>query len=143
MLDLEHFVPYRLSVLSNRISNAIARNYRDRFDLAVTEWRVIAILGRYPGLSAREVATRSAMDKVAVSRAVKRLLARGRIRRKLNASDRRATHLWLTPQGRSVYRAIVPAALAFEAELLAALDPDELTMLDRLLERLQLAAEAL
>ena len=48
-LDLEHFLPYRLSVLSNRISGAIAREYSTRFALTVTEWRVMAVLGRYPG----------------------------------------------------------------------------------------------
>ena len=75
-LDLEHFLPYRLSVLSNRVSDAIARVYSERFALGVTEWRVMAVLGRYPDLSASEVAQRTAMDKVAVSRAVARLLDR-------------------------------------------------------------------
>ena len=68
-LDLDHFLPYRLSVLSNRISSAIAREYSQRFALGVTEWRVMAVLARYPGLSASKVALRTAMDKVAVSRA--------------------------------------------------------------------------
>ena len=72
-LDLEHFLPYRLSVLSNRISSAIAREYSQRFALSVTEWRVMAVLGHAPNLSAGEVARRTAMDKVAVSRAVARL----------------------------------------------------------------------
>ena len=73
-LELERFLPYRLSVLSNRISDAIAREYSQRFALGVTEWRVMAVLGRWPGLSASDVARRTAMDKVAVSRAVARLL---------------------------------------------------------------------
>ena len=51
-LDLEHFLPYRLSVLSNRISQAIATRYAQRFGIGVTEWRVVAVLGRYPDLSA-------------------------------------------------------------------------------------------
>jgi DNA-binding MarR family transcriptional regulator len=79
VLELERFLPYRLSVLSNRLSNAIARSYEQRFQLSVTEWRVIAVLGRFPGLSANEVAERTAMDKVAVSRAVARLLESGRL----------------------------------------------------------------
>ena len=62
--DLDAFLPYRLSVLSNRISQDIARLYADRFDLGITEWRVLAVLGRYPGLSASELADRTAMDKV-------------------------------------------------------------------------------
>jgi hypothetical protein len=37
-------MPYRISVLSNRISGNIARLYGDRYGLAITEWRVMAIL---------------------------------------------------------------------------------------------------
>ena len=40
----------------------------------MTEWRVMAVLARFEGLSAREVAERTAMDKVAVSRALARLV---------------------------------------------------------------------
>ncbi len=76
-LDLEEFLPYRLSVLSNTISSAIAGAYASRFGLTVPEWRIIAVFGRFPGLSAREVAEKTAMDKVAVSRAVSRLRAAG------------------------------------------------------------------
>src|SRR3546814_15071641 len=76
-LELERFLPYRLSVLSNRVSQKIADTYAERFGLAVTEWRVIAVLGRYPDLSAGAVAERTALDKVAVRRAVARLLERG------------------------------------------------------------------
>src|ERR1700754_2440284 len=73
-LDLDHFIPYKLSVLSNRVSDAIARHYSDRFGLSIPEWRVMAVLGQTPGLSGSEVAVRTAMDKVQVSRAVASLL---------------------------------------------------------------------
>lgn len=136
MLDLEHFLPYRLSRLSNQISRGIARTYEERFGLSVTEWRVIAILGRYPGISATEVTEKSAMDKVAISRAVRRLIDAGRIRRQANDNDRRAKHLFLSDQGQTVYDAIVPAALAYEQRLLEALSDKEKKQLDRLLTRL-------
>lgn len=135
-LDLEHFLPYRLSVLSNRISDAIARAYRERFGLGVTEWRVMAVLGRYPGLSAGAVARRTAMDKVAVSRAVARLLARGLLARDTHGDDRRRSVLALSSEGRRVHDQVVPLALAYERELLAPLDPAERLTLARLLSRL-------
>src|SRR5438132_151522 len=103
VLDLEQFLPYRLSVLSNTISQAIAREYAQRFDLSVTEWRVIAVLGRYRGVSASEVAERTAMDKVAVSRAVNRLIESGRVKRDTHGDDRRRSVLALTAKGRKVY----------------------------------------
>ena len=135
-LDLEHFLPYRLSVLSNRVSRGIAETYEERFGLSVTEWRVIAIVGRYPGLSASEVAQRAAMDKVAISRAVRRLLDQGRIEREHNDADRRERHLQLSSAGRAIYNEIVPAALAYEQRIRAALTPEENRVLERLIDKI-------
>ena len=145
MLDLEHFLPYRLSVLSNRVSGAIARVYSDRFGLGVTEWRVMAVVGRYPGLSAGEVAQRTAMDKVAVSRAVAGLVEAGRVERETHGDDRRRSVLRLSAAGRAVYDEIAPLALAFEQRLLDGMPADERDALFRLLDRLdelELQAEA-
>lgn len=140
---LERFVPYRLSVLTNTVSGAIARLYGARFGLTIPEWRVLAVLGRYAPLSAVEVAQRTAMDKVQVSRAVTRLIARGLVDRARDGGDRRRTRLALAAAGRKVHDAIVPIALAKEAELLAGLSRDERRALDRLLDRLGQAARAL
>lgn len=135
-LDLEHFLPYRLSVLSNRISQTIADLYAERFGIGVTEWRVIAVLGRYPGLSANGVAERTAMDKVAVSRAVASLLAVGRLLREFDDNDRRRSVLRLSPAGYAVYDEVAPLALSYERKLLAPLDTSERAELDRLLHKL-------
>lgn len=144
-LDLEHFLPYRLSVLSNRVSTAIAQAYSDRFGLSITQWRVMAVLGRYPELSAGEVARRTAMDKVAVSRAVGGLIDDGRLLRETHGDDRRRSVLRLSAAGARVYREIVPLALEFERRLLDGIDAGERDLLFRLLDRLdelELRAEA-
>lgn len=135
-LDLEHFLPYRLSVLSNRVSRAIARMYSQRFALGVTEWRVMAVLGRYPELSANEVAQRTAMDKVAVSRAVAGLIDAGRVRRTIHGDDRRRSVLRLSAAGYRIYDQIAPLALDFERELLGDMADTERALLFRLLDRL-------
>lgn len=135
-LDLEHFLPYRLSVLSNRISGNIARLYGKRYGLAVTEWRVMAVLGRYPDLSAGEVAERTAMDKVAVSRAVARLLEREFIQRATHDGDRRRSVLALSKLGFEVYDVVAPLVLESERLLLAGLEAGEREQLDSLLLKL-------
>ena len=94
-LHLEHFVPYRLSVLTNIVSMSIADAYEREFGLTIPQWRVLAVLARYPGLSAIEVAERTAMDKVAVSRAVAHLLERGLLTREMHGDDRRRSVLTL------------------------------------------------
>ena len=135
-LDLDRFLPYRLSVLSNRISSSVAEIYSEHFQLTITEWRVMAILGRYPDLSANEVAQRSAMDKVAVSRAVARLIDAGRLTREMHDDDRRRSVLRLSEEGMRIYDQIAPLALAFERQLLGDMTPEERALLFRVLDRL-------
>jgi DNA-binding MarR family transcriptional regulator len=143
VLELESFLPYRLSVLSNTVSSAIARSYSARFGLSIPEWRVMAVLGRYPGLSAADIALRTAMDKVQVSRAVARLLKSKRIERVRDQGDGRIWRVVLTPIGRAVYAEIVPLALSFERKLTEALAPKERAEFDRLLKRLMAEAQRL
>ena len=135
-LDLDSFVPYRLSVLTNRVSSAIARHYSERFDLSVPEWRVIAVLGQAPGLSARDVAKRTAMDKVQVSRAVQSLLAAKRLTRTAHANDGRIAHLSLSAKGQAIYNEVVPLALSLERQFLSVLSQSEQKSLDMLLDKL-------
>lgn len=136
VLELERFLPYRLSVLSNRVSGMIARIYTQRFALSVTEWRVMAVLGRYPDLSANEVAQRTAMDKVAVSRAVAGLIEAGRLQRDTHDGDRRRSVLRLSEAGYGIYDEVAPLALEFERKLLGELPEEERALLFRLLDRL-------
>lgn len=143
VLDLDRFLPYRLSVLTNRVSNAIAKHYVGRFALSPPEWRVMAALGQSPGLPAREVALRTEMDKVQVSRAVAVLVRAGRVKKQTDARDRRITRLVLTPRGRAIYDAIVPEALALEERFLASLAPKERAALDRLIGKLSKEAHVL
>lgn len=132
-LHLDRFVPYRLSVLSNTVSSAIAAAYFLNFGLSIPEWRVMAVLAANPGLSAAEVTARTAMDKVAVSRAVAALLGAGRLRRTTAATDRRRTHLELTTAGTRVYARVVPLALDYERSLMTPLSRRDRATLDRIL----------
>jgi DNA-binding MarR family transcriptional regulator len=139
ILDLDQFVPYRLSVLTNRVSSAIARHYSERFNLSIPEWRVMAALGQTPGLSARQVAERTAMDKVQVSRAVQSLLTARRLRRDTHSQDGRVSQLSLSPQGLAIYKELVPVALELERAFLSVLNDQDRRMLDRLLTKLSTA----
>ena len=135
-LCLGQFVPHRLSVLSNTVSRAISREYARRFGLSIPEWRVIAVLRDFPGISSGELADESGMDNVAVSRAVNHLVRAGLVTRHACPADRRRRVLDLTPQGESVYDEITPLALGYERSLLETLEPEERGQLDALLDKL-------
>jgi DNA-binding MarR family transcriptional regulator len=143
ILDLERFLPYRLSVLSNTVSQAIAEMYGERFHLSVTQWRVLAVVGRYPNLSAVEVAERTKMDKVAVSRAVAELISEGRLDRTVDQKDRRRSVLNLSIEGTRVYDQVAPLALACEARLQSVLSNTERATLERILDKLTTAGVAM
>ncbi|EIL91591.1 MarR family transcriptional regulator [Rhodanobacter sp. Root480] len=135
-LELEHFLPYRLSILSNAISQSIADDYQRRYDLSMTEWRVMAVLARFDGLSAREVAERTLMDKVAVSRALARLVEAGRVTRATHAGDKRRSVLGLSEAGWALHDEVAPMARAREREVLAKLDFEEQHWLTRIIDKL-------
>ena len=142
-MKLHEFTPYRLSVLTNRISGLIARAYTERFGISIPQWRVIAVLGEQNGITATEVARRTAMDKVAVSRAVSGLVAGGQVRRGASQQDGRLTTLKLTPKGRRIYDEITPLALDYEQAVLEPLDTNERNCLDGILDKLSATLDTL
>jgi DNA-binding MarR family transcriptional regulator len=142
-LRLDGYLPYRLSTASNAVSGLIARAYQDRFGLTIPQWRLICVLAEDGGMTQGQVVTRTFMDKVTVSRAAQGLLKRRLVDRSDHHADGRSHVLALTPEGRGLHSEIAPLALAYESALIAGLAPDEVTLLRRLLLRLQSAATAL
>ena len=141
--ELRRFLPYRLSVLANTISQGIAAGYRDEHAISVNEWRVLAVLGSSPAQTASDLAKRTAMDKVAIHRAVKLLMEKDLLQRRPDHADRRRQRLRLTGAGKNVLATIIPKARGFEYELLEALEPDEARALDRIIEKLTAKATTL
>ncbi len=142
-LDLDRFLPYRLSVAQLAVSRCLARIYERRFGLSRQEWRTLAVLGQDAPLTAGGVCARTSMDKVQVSRAVARLLTVGLLDRRPDRRDRRRGLLRPTPRGRAVYREIVPLVLARQRDLLAVLSEREVRAFERVLDKLRARAEAL
>ena len=140
-LNLDHFLPYRLSIASNSLSCRIAAEYQSRFGLKIPEWRLMAVLGEGRPKTQRELVAATRMDKVTVNRAAKALADRNLIARQAHEADGRSHHLELTETGRSLYDAIVPAALATEARLESHISAAERATLMTILAKLTAAAE--
>lgn len=139
-LQLDAFLPYRLSITSNLVSDRIARTYETLFGLSIPEWRLVAVIAEAGAITQAELGERTRMDKVSVSRAAIALTARGVLARAPNASDRRSHHLSLTREGQALYEAVAPKALAMEAELFARFTPGELDTFTAMLRRIDAAA---
>jgi DNA-binding MarR family transcriptional regulator len=98
----------------------------------------MAVLARYDGdgLSASEVAARTEMDKVAVSRALTRLVAAKRVSRRAHDGDKRRSVLRLSALGWKVHDAVAPLAREHERTMLAQLNADERRALENILDKL-------
>ncbi len=143
VLTLERFLPYRLSILSNRISEIIAKTYRDKFALSITEWRIMAVLGEYPGASADEVSVKIQIEKSIVSRALQKLLARHLVSREVDDADRRRQNLTLTQTGLEIYQQVVPVSYDYEDQLQECFSKKERDLFNGLIDRLYAHSESI
>lgn len=124
--DLDRFAPYRLAVAAQRVSDALARIYRDRFGIRVPEWRVLAHLSAAGGdpVSVRDIEARVGLEKSTVSRAASRLEVAGHIEKRQDARDGRLVALRLTPKGHALMADLLPQAAAFQKAFEAQLGAD-------------------
>ena len=136
-LKLDEFLPYRLNVCANMVSQALSRIYADRYKIGVPEWRVLVTLGEFGLMTAKAIGVHSHMHKTKVSRAVAELERRRWLTRRQDRDDRRVEHLTLTKTGMAAYREMTPLAKAFERRLSDALGPAHFAAFDDGLEKLE------
>ena len=136
VLELEQFLPYRISILANRVSSVIANAYASKFGLTITEWRIMAILGRYPGVSAEQICQRTQMEKSIVSRAIARMLQRELVVRSVDEKDRRRSSLILSSVGEEIYAEIIPLSRAYQDSLTECFTEQERKQFEQLLGKL-------
>ena len=134
--DLQDFLPYLLNQAAEATSRDFQSTYRARYGLTRTQWRVMANLGRFGAMTARDICRLSHVEKTKVSRAVAGLEAEGLLTRSTNPRDRRAENLSLTPKGRMVFTEIGQQAQAFDADLRARLGPEIATRIDAILREI-------
>ncbi len=131
----------RIAALAALFATAEARAHARRFGLDTAQWRMLAVLGDGAAASLVEATARSALEKGRAARAAQALGRRGFVERTHDPFDARRMVLRLTTKGRALYRRASLLARARERLLLAPLAPAEQRELDRLLAKLQRAAE--
>lgn len=142
-LNLEAFLPYRLVMLAEQVSQSLSRLYSDRYGISNPEWRALAALGQIGTMTSTEIGRHSRMHKTKVSRAVAELESKGLITRKTSNADMRVAHLSLTQNGAATYRRLVPLALQFGDRLAGGLSAEETAVLERVLSSLMDRSDAI
>jgi DNA-binding MarR family transcriptional regulator len=140
ILNLDAFLPYRLSLTSNLVSDTISTVYQSMFGLRVPEWRLVCVLAEGKGMTQQALGVRTRMDKVTVSRAAIALADRGLVERVPNPGDQRSRVLTLTPAGDELYASVAPKALEMERAIFGEFTASEREQLGRMLVRIEQAA---
>ena len=142
IIELDNFLPYRLTVVAEAVSAALARSYQTRYDISIPEWRIIATLGEFTTMTATEIGRHSRMHKTKVSRAIASLREKNMVERIASTKDLRKAAICLTGAGREVYDTLAPDALAFAESLFAGASDDERALLETMLRKLEQRALA-
>jgi DNA-binding MarR family transcriptional regulator len=102
-MKLEEFFPYRLAIAAEAFSRNLQDVYAREFGLSREEWRLMSILDGVGRISSLDIARRTTLDKVQVSRAAARLESKGLIARHIPDCDRRLREYECTANGRDLY----------------------------------------
>jgi DNA-binding MarR family transcriptional regulator len=140
---LDDFIPYKLSVVANRVSQSVGKLFEAEFNIQMPEWRILMALYAYGSLVFNEVVDRTSMDKARVSRAQRRLADLGMIVTTDDPADKRKLILALTPRGRKMCTDILPKAAEREHWFLTVLTHAEHRQLDVILDKLMQRSQEL
>lgn len=133
-LELDRYVPGLLLWLSNKIAASASALYRERFDLGVTDWRVLSYFEIYEWSTASQACELMGLDKAAVSRSVAALKEGGWLKSRPNGL--RKIEYATTASGKKLHDRIIKLAVAREEALLTGFSKQERETLIRGLHRM-------
>jgi DNA-binding MarR family transcriptional regulator len=133
VFDLEDFLPYLLNQAAEAASRGFQEIYRDSYAMTRTQWRVMANLGKFGAMTARDICAISHIEKTKVSRAVATLEREGLLARRPSEQDRRAEVLSLTDKGLAAFADLGQRAVDYDRSLRQHLGPKASTDLDEIL----------
>lgn len=111
-MRIESFLPYRLAVVAEALSRQLGAVYAGDHGLTREEWRLLFLIEDAGRIDSLQLAGRTSLDKVQVSRAAARLEAKGLITRRTPPEDRRLREYAITDAGTILFRKVFSAVEA-------------------------------
>ncbi|MGH7089223.1 MAG: MarR family winged helix-turn-helix transcriptional regulator [Stellaceae bacterium] len=115
------------------LSRAVGTVYSDRFGLKTDQWRVLAAVAVWGPIEANEISRRATVDKAAISRAVRALLAKDLLVRSPHEQDGRRMLLELTSKGRRTFDTVIQRIAMIQSRLFEGSDRREIRAFFRIL----------
>lgn len=143
-LNIDEFLTFRLTRLSNALRTNLTKRYLEEFGLSIPEWRLLALVTRFSPVRFSELTSRSSMDKGQVSRTLQVMTKRGLTKMKVikQRGSRAAAALAapvvvsVAPKGKALYQQVLPVARQRQAEILRQLSESDRLALYAILDRL-------
>lgn len=133
---LDQFLTYRLHIVNKLSERVSSERFQAKLGITLPEARLIAAVGSFGPFSVMELARHANLDKSQASRAADALMRRGLMRRDASEEDGRLVLVSLTPEGRALYRRVMPIARKLNTDIFASLDERERNALDHILDKL-------
>jgi DNA-binding MarR family transcriptional regulator len=131
----------RLLTCSTLIEGEVRRRLRERFDVTLPRFDLMAQLDKAPdGMTLSDLSKRMMVSNGNLTGLVERLAASGHLDRRVSRTDRRAQVISLTASGRAEFRAMAAEHEGWIAALFGDLSRKEQADLMRLLAKTKLSA---
>ncbi len=126
----------RLLTCTTMIEGEVRRRLRERFDVTLPRFDLMAQLDKAPdGMTLSDLSRRMMVSNGNLTGLVDRLAASGHLDRQVSKTDRRAQVIRLTVLGRAEFRAMAAEHEGWIAEMFGELSPRDLAELLRLLAK--------
>jgi DNA-binding MarR family transcriptional regulator len=133
--DFRH-APGHLIRRANQLAVAIFMEETAGFGVTPVQFAILNALIEDPGEDQVTLAGKVAFDAATFGSVIGRLEAKGWVRRKPDAQDRRRKLLWVTAEGERAAQAMKRAVAKTQSRILAPLEPGERDQLVALLDKL-------
>ncbi|ARN74596.1 MarR family winged helix-turn-helix transcriptional regulator [Oceanicoccus sagamiensis] len=128
-------LPYLMNRLTSKINRMWLLELRPH-GLTIPRWQVLSILKVMDGCRIGELAEMAGSEQAVLSRVVDQMQRDGLIERRPAAEDSRATEVWITPSGDSLYQQLLPQAARHVDRLVRAFDDGEASQMAQSLEKM-------
>ncbi|PTT47146.1 MarR family transcriptional regulator [Aeromonas sp. HMWF016] len=114
---LAHYPPYQLVHAAEMLRDTFEQFYEQRYQLTVPQWRLMMVLGPNYPISQKELVEASGMDKVRISREIRRLAEKGIIFTENSEQDKRISLVSLTDTGLALFQQLKSEAGSWQHTL--------------------------
>ncbi|MCR9220133.1 MAG: MarR family transcriptional regulator [Alphaproteobacteria bacterium] len=133
---LESILPYQMNCVTFRMNQLLNRDLR-RLGLAISNWRLLAVLDHNETASINELAAYAMLEQPTVSRLIARMEEDGLVRRDRVDADGRVRAISMTEAGRALYEKVRAITLAHAERALSDFTAAEKQALERMIARMR------